>query len=157
MKTSTIRSAALAVLLGGACVMPAAAHHSFAMFDSSTHKLVEGRVTEWNYNNPHSWLIIEGLDADGEMTTWSFEGAARVHAARQGVNGGTFGKGEFVRVVMSPLRDGRNAGAVCFVVKADGSLARPNDGICDSLAVIDTWRANGWLDSGKHLDVHPAK
>jgi hypothetical protein len=80
----------------------------------------------------------------------------RAHAARQGVDGGTFGKGELVRVVMSPLRDGRNAGAVCFVVKADGSTARPNDGICDSLAVIDTWRANGWLDSAKHLDVHPA-
>lgn len=157
MKKISTRPAALAVMLGAVgMAAPAAAHHSFAMFDLSTHKLIEGRVTEWNYNNPHSWLIIEGLDANGEMTTWSFEGAARVHAARQGVTGETFRKGEFVRVVMSPLRDGRNAGAMCFVVKEDGSMARPNDGICDSLAVIDTWRANGWLDGAKHLDVHPA-
>lgn len=135
---------------------PVSAHHSFAMFDLSRHKVVEGHVTDWNYNNPHSWLIIEGLDANGDMTTWSFEGAAPVHAARQGVTGGTFRKGEFVRVIMSPLRDGRNAGAMCFVVKEDESLARPNDGICDSVSVIDAWQRNGWLDSTRHLDVHPA-
>jgi len=156
MKKTTTRSAALVITLGAVgTAAPAAAHHSFAMFDLSTHKLVEGRVTDWNYNNPHSWLIIEGLDANGEMTTWSFEGAAPVHAARQGVTGNTFSKGELVRVIMSPLRDGRNAGAVCFVVKEDGSLARPNDGICDSISVIDAWRAQGWLDSAKHLDAHP--
>src|SRR4026207_1379255 len=78
------------------------AHHSFAMFDSGQHKLVEGVVTEWNYNNPHSWLVIEAPGADGKMTTWSFEGAAIVHAARQGVNGKSYAKGEHVRVVMHP-------------------------------------------------------
>jgi hypothetical protein len=79
-----------------------------------------------------------------------------VHAARQGVNGNTFKKGEQVKVVMSPLRDGRTAGAMCFVVKEDGSVARPNDGVCDSVAVIEKWRTNGWIDEGRHLDVHPS-
>lgn len=153
---NTIRLMALASGAAG-LVAPVAAHHSFAMFDLAEHKLIEGRVTDWNYNNPHSWLIIEGLDANGEMTTWSFEGAAPVHATRQGVTGLTFGKGERVRVIMSPLRDGRNAGAMCFVVKEDASLARPNDGICDSVAVIETWQQNGWLDSTGHLDTHPAR
>ena len=134
----------------------ASAHHSFAMFDLSQHMLVEGHVTDWDFNNPHSWLHIEGLDADGDMQTWSFEGAAPIHAARQGVNGASFRKGEFVRVVMSPLRDGRRAGAMCFVVKEDGSIARPNDGICDSESIIAVWRSNGWIDDGRHLDVHPA-
>lgn len=158
MKTTTYSKVLGLMLTLGAVALgaPAAAHHSFAMFDLSRHKLVEGRVTDWNYNNPHSWLIIEGLDANGDMTTWSFEGAAPVHATRQGVTGRTFSKGEFVRVVMSPLRDGRNAGAMCFVVKEDESLARPNDGICDSIAVIEAWQQNGWLDGAKHLEVHPA-
>lgn len=134
----------------------AIAHHSFAMFDVSTHTLVEGRVTQWDYNNPHSWLHIEGLDADAATVTWSFEGAAPVHAARQGVTGVTFRKGELVRVVMSPLRDGRNAGAMCFVIKEDGSTVRPNDGICNAPAVIANWHANGWVESTGHLDSHPA-
>jgi uncharacterized protein DUF6152 len=137
-------------------VAPAFAHHSFAMFNLTEHKLIEGRVTEWNYNNPHSWLHIEGLDENGELKTWSFEGAAMVHAARQGVNGNTFRKGEAVKVVMSPLRDGRTAGAMCFVVKEDGTYVRPNDGVCDSVAVIEKWQTNEWIEKGNHLDVHPS-
>lgn len=132
------------------------AHHSFAMFDSSQHKLIEGEVTAWNYNNPHSWLHVQAPGPDGEMTTWSFEGAAVVHAARQGVNGKSYAKGEKVRVVMSPLRDGRNAGALCFVIKEDGTFTRPNDGICNSDAMYARWRDKGWLESTTHLGAHPA-
>jgi hypothetical protein len=137
--------------------IPASAHHSFAMFDLSQHMLVEGRVTDWNYNNPHSWLHIEVVDETGEAETWSFEGAAPVHATRQGVTGNTFRKGELVKVVMSPIRDGRRAGAMCFVVKEDGSFARPNDGTCDSVAVIQTWESNRWVESTEHLGKHPAQ
>jgi hypothetical protein len=147
-----------AVLVGSVAFVsgPVHAHHSFAMFDLSKHMLVEGRVTDWHYNNPHSWLHIETVGANGEVQAWSFEGAARVHAARQGVTGNTFTKGESVRVVMSPIRDGRNAGAMCFVVKGDGSIVRPNDGVCNSTEVIERWESSGWLESSHHLDVHPA-
>jgi hypothetical protein len=133
----------------------AGAHHSFAMFDLSQQRLIEGQVTQWNYNNPHSWLHVQAPDANGEMKTWSFEGAAVVHAARQGVNGNTYRKGEKVRIVMSPLRDGRSAGALCFVVKEDGSFTRPNDGVCNAEAMITRWQEKGWLESGSHLDEHP--
>jgi len=152
-----ISATAAALLTAAICTVgPVEAHHSFAMFELTQHKLIEGRVTEWNYNNPHSWLHIEALDENGETKTWSFEGAAMVHAARQGVNGNTFRKGDLVKVVMSPLRDGRPAGAMCFVVKEDGSVARPNDGVCNSVAVIEKWETNGWIEKGNHLDVHPS-
>ena len=153
MRTKILAAAALAtgLLAGGA-----SAHHSFAMFDSSQHRLIEGVVTEWNYNNPHSWLMVEAPGPDGAPVTWSFEGAAIVHAARQGENGKSYVKGERVRIVMHPLRDGRNAGALCFVVKEDGTFTRPNDGICNSDAMYARWQEKGWLESGKHLDTHPA-
>ena len=122
MKTPIVVVAAAGAL---AVALPVLAHHSFASYDVSQQKLVEGTVTAWNYNNPHSWLMIEAPDANGEMKTWSFEGAAIVHAARQGVNGTTYRRGEKVRVVMHPMRDGRNAGALCFVMKEDGSFTRP--------------------------------
>lgn len=150
-------------ITGAACLttaalisMPATSHHSFAMFDTSRHVLVEGRVTNWNYNSPHSWLMIEGPDENGVMTKWSFEGGAPVHVTRQGVTGATFRKGELVKVVMSPIRDGRKAGAMCFVQKEDGTIKRPNDGTCDSGAAVELWTTNGWLEHGKNLDVHPA-
>jgi hypothetical protein len=143
-----------ALVLAAGSIGTAYAHHSFAPYDLAQRKLVEGHVKEWNYNNPHSWLIIEAPDANGEMKTWSFEGAAIVHAARQGVNGTTYRKGEQVKVVMHPMRDGRLAGAHCIVVKEDGSFTRPNDGICDSEAVFAEWQQNGWIANGKHLEAH---
>jgi len=154
MKNRIIVVAAASALVVG---VPALAHHSFASYDVTQQKLVEGTVTQWNYNNPHSWLMIEAPDANGEMKTWSFEGAAIVHAARQGVNGTTYKKGEKLRVVMHPMRDGRNAGALCFVMKEDGAFTRPNDGICDSEAVHARWEQKGWLSKdAKSLSVHPA-
>jgi hypothetical protein len=153
-----ILSSAAALWAGSLCATgPAAAHHSFAMFDLEQHVVIEGSVTDWHYNNPHSWLHVEAVDENGDKQTWSFEGAAPVHAARQGVNGNTFRKGESVKVVMSPIRDGRRAGALCFVVKQDGSFARPNDGICNSTEVIAEWQSKGWLENLEHLDNHPAK
>lgn len=136
---------------------PASAHHSFAMFDLSQHQLVEGRITDWHYNSPHSWLYIDAVDENGQMQRWSFEGAAPVHATRQGVTGNTFRKSEVVRVVMSPIRDGRRAGAMCFVVKEDNSIVRPNDATCNSVGVIETWQSSGWLESTEHLGRHPAE
>ena len=154
MKTSPIYR--LLALLGLASLASTTqAHHSFAMFDLTQHRIVEGRVTDWHFNSPHSWLYIEAPDENGDLQTWSFEGAAPIHAIRQGVTGNTFAKGEQVRVVMSPLQDGRNAGALCFVIKEDNSFAQPNDGICDAQAAISRWQSNGWLDS-EHLDIHPA-
>jgi hypothetical protein len=149
-------AASLAVMGSFAIGLSAGAHHSFAMFDASQHQLVEGRVTAWDYNSPHSWLHIEYEDENGELQKWSFEGAAPIHAARQGVTGNTFRKGEFIRVVMHPLRDGRQAGAICFVVKEDASIVRPNDGICNSVRVSDTWESNGWLESTANLGMHPS-
>jgi uncharacterized protein DUF6152 len=136
---------------------PTEAHHSFAMFDLSQHQLIIGDVTEWAYNNPHSWLHVEALDENGKMVTWSFQGASRVQAARQGVNGDTFRKGERIKVVASPLRDGRPAGAMCFVVKEDGTFVQPNDGVCASMKVIEAWQQNGWLENTNHLEVRPAR
>ena len=140
---------------GAVCMTgPASAHHSFAMFDTDQETLVEGRVTDWHYNNPHNWLYVEAPDENGEMQIWSFEGASRVHAARQGVTGNTFRKGEFVRVIMNPLRDGRRAGALCIVVKEDGTIVEPNDGTCVADDVIANWESNGWFESTGHLDSH---
>lgn len=131
------------------------AHHSFAHFDSSKQTLIEGTVNAWSYSSPHSWLYIDAPDASGQMQKWSFEAAGPIRVARQGVTGNTFKKGEKVRVVMSPIKDGRAAGGICFVVKSDGSVSYPYDGACEAPEVFARWKTRGWLDDSKHLDTHP--
>jgi hypothetical protein len=154
MKKRVVAAALLATgVLGIAGV--AMAHHSFAMFDEKKQTMVEGTVTAWNYNNPHVWLMIEAPDASGAMKTWSFEGGGPVRITRQGVTGDTYKKGEKLRVVMSPIRDGRPAGGICFAIKVDGSVSLPNDGACDAETVLTRWKAKGWLATAKHLETHP--
>ena len=100
------------------------AHHSFAMFDISKEQIVIGRVQRWAFNNPHSWLYIEAEDEQGNAQTWGFEGAAQIHAMRQGVNGNTFTPGETIKVIMLPLKSGELAGAMCFVQKEEKAVSK---------------------------------
>lgn len=152
-KTQMLKGFIAVAAIGVAGV--ALAHHSFAMFDEKKQTMVEGVVTAWNYNNPHVWLMIEAPDASGAMKTWSFEGGGPVRITRQGVTGETYKKGEKLRVVMSPIRDGRPAGGICFATKVDGSTTFPNDGACDAEVVFKRWTAKGWLGTAKHLETHP--
>ena len=156
--TMLSRRATRIALAGGAALLaaaPALAHHSFAMFHRDHHVLIEGTVSEWAFNSPHTWLYVDAPDETGEMQRWGFEGGAPVHAIRMGVTGQTFRYGEPVRVVMAPLRDGRPAGAACFVVKEDDTIAKFNDGGCVADPVQARWEENGWLETAAHLDSHP--
>jgi len=145
----------LTAAVGLGWMTAASAHHSFTMFDKTRTQLIEGTVAEWQYNSPHIWLYIDAPDAKGELVRWGVEGGAPLMVIRQGVRGDSFRLGEHVRIVMTPMRDGRPAGAVCFVVKDDGQTLMPNDGSCSPNGVLKKWQDNGWLQNGKHGDEHP--
>lgn len=49
----------MALVMVSAVVLPVAAHHSAAMFDSSREVFVEGTVTEYQWKNPHSYLTVK--------------------------------------------------------------------------------------------------
>lgn len=146
------------------CIFPALVinplaygHHSFAMFDSSQFMLVEGTVVRWNFNSPHSWLYIEALNSDGELVEWGFEAGSPINAMRNGVTGNTFQRGEKIKVVMNPIRTGDPSGAICFALKEDGSIVRPNNNsTCDSIDIAARWIEEGWLENSSHLESHPA-
>ena len=50
--------------------VPIAAHHSGAMFEKDKTITVEGLVKEFQYTNPHSWLLVDVKNKDGTVTTW---------------------------------------------------------------------------------------
>ena len=49
------------------------AHHSGAMFDDTKVIELTGVVKEFQYTNPHSWLLVDITNSDGSVTTWGFE------------------------------------------------------------------------------------
>jgi hypothetical protein len=53
------------------------------MFDDQKEVTLEGTVKEFQYTNPHSWLLVDVTNKDGSVTTWGFEAEGSTHAAPQ--------------------------------------------------------------------------
>jgi hypothetical protein len=107
--------------LGG----PALAHHSGSMFDPTKTVTLEGTVKEFQYTNPHSWLEIVVVGADGKPVEWGFESEGPSTLLRAGIKAKSFMPGEKVTVTGHPMKDGRTAGSLMSVTKADGSVLSP--------------------------------
>jgi len=91
--------------------VPVLAHHSGAMFDDMKEVTVTGVVKNFQYTNPHSWLIVDVKETDGTVTTWGFEAEGPSTMVRAGIRKSDFEAGTPVTVTGHPMRDGRPAAA----------------------------------------------
>jgi hypothetical protein len=99
-KTVALLTGALAVLAG-----PAWAHHSLgATYDNSKELTLDGKIVQFQYRNPHSFLHVEAPDEGGVMRRWSLEWRSAGSLRQQGVDRSTFGVGDEVTLTMSPSR-----------------------------------------------------
>jgi len=113
MNISSFRSAALTGALAWlAMSMPAAAHHSFAMFDFSKTDTVKGTVTEFRWTNPHVALLVELDPKPGAAPeVWSMELTSPGNLTRAGWSRHSFKPGDRIELEFNPLRDGKHGGA----------------------------------------------
>jgi hypothetical protein len=116
---------ALAIMVAGGGLGPATAHHSAAMFDHTKKINVQGNVKEFQYTNPHSWLLVMVKGTDGKAKLWSFEAEGPSTLLRAGIKASTFMPGDKVTIMANPMKDGRPAGALLTATKADGSVFSP--------------------------------
>ena len=110
MNTKTLGTVVAATLLG-AVATQAVAHHSGAMFDDKKEVTVTGTVKEFQYTNPHSWLLVDVKDKSGKVTTWGFEAEGPSSLTRAGIRKSDFAPGTPITITGHPMRDGRPAGA----------------------------------------------
>ena len=116
--------AAVAVL---ALAVPASAHHSFAMFDADKTVKIEGTVKEFQWTNPHSWILLNVANAQGGQDQWAIEMGAPGGLARQGWVPKTLTPGMKVTAVIHPLKDGTHGGQFMAVTLPDGTMkGNPN-------------------------------
>ena len=115
----------IAALSAAGLSTPALAHHSGSMFDPTKTVTLEGTVKEFQYTNPHSWLEIVVVGADGKPVEWGFESEGPSTLLRAGIKAKSFLPGEKVTVVCHPMKDGRTAGSLMSVTKADGTVLSP--------------------------------
>jgi len=91
---------------------PAAAHHSFALFDKTKSVMLEGTIKKFEWTNPHSWIYLEVLNLQNTPEEWLIELPAAGVLARDGWNKNYLKAGERISVRVSPLKDGRRGGSL---------------------------------------------
>ena len=123
MKKLMLGAAAGAILVAAAA--PALAHHSAAMFDMEKPITLSGVVKDFQYTNPHSWLVVMVPGADGKEVEWSFEAEGPSTLLRAGIKKSTLPAGEKVTMHTFPMKDGRPAGLWIDLTKSDGTVISP--------------------------------
>ena len=123
------RVTALLTLVGIAVpALPSLAHHSAAMFEPQKTITVEGTVKEFQYTNPHSWLLVDVKNKDGSITTWGFEAEGPSTLGRAGIRPSDLKAGTKLTITGHPMKDGQPAAIWLDAVRADGKRLVPREG-----------------------------
>lgn len=115
------KSLGLAFACLGTLFIPAAEHHSHSMYDRTVLMVVEAKVKEYIWGNPHVWLYVEISDENGRPVEWILESADPAGLSRDGWSAQSVKPDDVVTVTFSPLKDGTDGGLLGAVELADGT------------------------------------
>jgi hypothetical protein len=112
--------AATAVL--AALVAPSAfAHHSFAAeFDGNAPITIKGKVTAFEWVNPHSWVHIDVTDEQGNTVNWACETAPPNMLYRSGWRKDSLKAGDEIVIEGYRAKDGSHTMNARTVTTPDG-------------------------------------
>jgi hypothetical protein len=129
-----VRNLLIAVGAAVALAVPAAAHHSFAMYDQTVTKTLSGKLTRYVPGANHAQLLFVVVDNDGNVVMkdgkpkqFGVETGSAIAMARNNVTVKTMLEGTFITVRYYPLRDGRDFGALAGMLITCGK-AMPHGG-----------------------------
>ena len=101
-------------------VPPVLAHHSFAMFDHSRTMTVKGKVTVFQWTNPHGYLEVDAPGPDGVVKHFTIELTSINMLQRAGWRSNMIKFGDEVKAVISPLLSGQPGGLLLDVTLPSG-------------------------------------
>ena len=110
---------------------PAAAHHSFAAFDTNNQKSVTGTVKRVEWTNPHIWIWVDVQNSQGQVETFGFEGMSPNYLERRNWTRTSLKPGDTITIDYRPLRDGKNGGMFMNGKLASGKVLTMNGGGAD--------------------------
>ena len=111
----------LAAICTALIALPAAAHHSGAMYDSQSTLKVDAVVKELQWTNPHAWLAITYADEQGEAREVDLELGSPSQLVRQGWRPKTVVPGDKVKIDFHPHKDGAKTGLLVTVTLPSGT------------------------------------
>lgn len=106
------------------------AHHSYsATYDVSREVKLDGKLVQFVYRNPHSFVHLQAPDDKGVQQRWAVEWSGTGQLAEAGVTRDTLKVGDAVTIVGRPSRVPGEYRVLMI------SLKRPSDGF--------TWGGRG--------------
>ena len=120
LRPSARRLAALVLCL--TAVAPAAAHHSFAMFDTAKRVTLVGTVTAFEWTNPHVYIELDVPGEKGAVKHWSVELGSPSILMQAGWKFSDVKVGDALTAVINPLRNGEAGGLLTQVTLKDGRV-----------------------------------
>jgi hypothetical protein len=131
MRNVLFLAVGVALLIG----VTASAHHSFgATYEVSKQIKLDGKLVQFVYRNPHSFVHVEAADESGAVQRWAVEWGGTAQLDSQGVKRDSLKVGDHVTILGRPSRVPGEYRVLMV------SLVRPSDGF--------TWgrRANEVVD-----------
>jgi len=123
MHSALIRLLACTLAAAWAAGITAYAHHSFgATYDVNKQVKLSGKLAQFVYRNPHSFVTIDATDESGKPQRWSLEWGGTAQLANAGVKRDSLKVGDDVRIVANPSRVPGELRALMV------NLTRPSDG-----------------------------
>jgi hypothetical protein len=103
MKARWVLLLVAAMMVSG---VAAYAHHSFAAtYQEDKMITIEGKIVQFQFRNPHSFVTVEAPDAEGKVFRWGVEWGGAGQLGGQGVNRYTLKQGDVVTISGNPGRN----------------------------------------------------
>ncbi len=133
-----MRQLLLTLLLTLAYIQNAAAHHAFAAdYEAGNEGVIEGRITEVIYRNPHARYYIEVTGDDGNTETWDLQTMNLMMLGRVGWTRDTLKVGDHIRVEGILGRNNTRRMSISVVTHEDGRVISPQRGIAETNADLE--------------------
>ena len=117
-----VRLAAAALLGVG---LPAAAHHSFAIFDHSQTYTLKGTVQSFQWTYPHGYRDLAVSDGPPGIERYTLELTSINMLRRAGWKSSDVNAGDKVTAIVAPLMNGQQGGLLLELKMADGRTLVP--------------------------------
>ena len=119
-----IINVAAAMLLLGVGV-PAAAHHSFAIFEHSKTLTLKGTVRSFQWTNPHGYIDLEVANGPPGIDRYTLELTSINMLRRAGWKSSDVNVGDKVTAIVAPLMNGQHGGLLLELKMEDGRTLVP--------------------------------
>ena len=122
-----MKSRLLAVTVGLGLLVssaPLSAHHSTTMYNMANPTTVSGKVTKFEWTNPHAYIYLEVTGTDGKVVTWEVEMMSLNHLKSYGWTRNTVKPGDVISCTGGAAKSGAPGMLSSLVKLNDGRMIK---------------------------------